>query len=143
MQDQKTQLLRGVLRTLPQTLSLTQVLFSELDADKNGTVPDLVKPKACAKFSSRCLTNLRPSSNSRFAHHVFRCVFLAVAAAIFWGGNPQVNIKEMLSYVAHGPKRLSAARAAHGKGNGHAVCPMLVHALDLGKTSNPEKCKCY
>ena len=26
--------------------------------------------------SSRCLTNLRPSSNSRFAHHVFFIVFL-------------------------------------------------------------------
>lgn len=26
--------------------------------------------------SSRCLTNLRPSSNSRFAHHVFRCFFI-------------------------------------------------------------------
>jgi len=34
-----------VSQTLPQTLSSTQVLFSELDADKSGTVPDLVKSR--------------------------------------------------------------------------------------------------
>ena len=41
----KPQILHGVSQTLPQTLSSTQVLFSELDADKSGTVPDLVKSR--------------------------------------------------------------------------------------------------
>jgi hypothetical protein len=136
-----------VSQTLPQTLSSTQVLFSELDADKSGTVPDLVKSRRkhsqfFFKMFDESATLIKLYQTQGLPTMCLDVFLFAVRRwSHFWRGNDdwnsvefpdsyEVNIKEMLSYVAHGPKRLSAALAGRWKATDVMQPPFLQRCVE-------------